>query len=163
MQTLELLVNPTLDLGTLDLKGGRHSIFLVSRESIKANDRRVFLAAFLLEIGVDRVALNVKIPTGRRDSRLDVVAFFSDSLLIVAYSSPSAAQRNAMQLLRNRQVIQGDQERRDKAIHGLLAIEQDLDLAGDLETILSGWARAGTLSEILRWSIHDLFGEQKRR
>lgn len=158
MTTLDLLVNPHWDGQARSTFGGKISKFLVQPDSSRAVDRRVYVAALLFEIGADRVALNVRIPIGRRDSRLDLLAFFGEDVLLAAYSSNSDAQRNALQLSRHRDALSQTTSGPGVSIRGLLAIETDLEFAGDLKLSLEGWAKACTLNDLRCWSANDLLG-----
>lgn len=158
MKTLELLVNSRWNTNSRSISGGKLSKFLVQPDSNRAEDRRVYLAGILLGIGAEHVALKVKVPIGRRESRLDLLAVFGSKVLLVGYSSKSGAQKNAHQLSRQRDAMMSATSSGGESVRGLLAIEGDLDLAGDLKASLDGWAKAGTISDLRQWTTDDLFG-----
>jgi hypothetical protein len=158
LKTLDLLVNSRWDKQSQFTSGGKSSKFVVQPNSNNSEDRRVYIAAILLGIGAGHVALKVKVPIGRRESRLDLLAIFDERVLLVAYSSQSYAQKNAHQLHRQRQALMSTISTTDKPARGLLVIEGDLEFAGDLKPSLDGWAKAGTLSDLKYWTADDLFG-----
>lgn len=157
MKTLDLLVNSRWDEQSQFTSGGRSSKFVVQPNSNSSKDRRVYIAEILLGIGADHVALKVKVPIGRRESRLDLLAIFNENVLLVAYSSQSYAQKNAFQLNRQRQTFMSTASTTEKQARGLLVIDGDLEFAGDLKPSLEGWAKAGTISDLKYWTADDLF------
>jgi len=119
----------------------------------------VYLASILLKLGCSDVALKVRVPLGRRDVRVDLMAKFSDLILIVAVSSEGKAQVNSAQLKAVQERMKADLVPSDVTVRGLVAVDGSTARTGNLDRSLSGWAHAVSMSTAESWSISDVLGQ----
>jgi hypothetical protein len=159
LKTLDLIVNSQFQPHGVITRNGKSQSFLVEPLTRSASARRVYLASIFLDLGCSEVALKVKVPTGRREVRVDVMAQFSNTMLIVSVSSESKAQVNSAHLKRIREVMEHDLVATDMSIRGLVAVEGSMDRAGNLDRSLRGWAIAAPIEDAESWSLNDILGQ----
>ena len=158
LKTLELIVNSQLKPDSSITHGGRPQTFLVEPLTRSASARRVYLASILLNLGCSDVALKVRVPLGRRDVRVDLMAKFSNLILIVAVTSEGRAQVNSAQLKAVRERMEAELVPSDVTVRGLVAVEGLTARTGNLDRSLSGWAHAVSIATAESWSISDVIG-----